>query len=639
MALSVPFTTTRRVRPLLTTTVIFVSLLVVSLHVVGGGAAAGEEKTPLEDHTSSHNNNDDIHGEDEEYVYAYAYEDPFDEMPPYLVPIGGPEELASIAAEREETPLLRWLASTSHEIEIESAAAAAVSSSPISDEFDDSNDEPKEKEILSTTTMIQQAALGGGHFGRVAVEEVPQSSTNRRIKPPLPSQLTKENESDDEGWWKFIAIILVAVIVGAFTTACLLITILLLYRNRCGGNKKRQQQQQQHSISSTSSCGDVEVVVVQQQQSPSRPPPEQQQCCTRNNNNSCCSVTNHAYVVEPTTAAPRCCYTDDDDNSSTTSSTELFLHSVAEHRIRCSEIVFKSGYMGPQNRLGIGGYGEVFKASWLGTPVAVKRLFDHRGCDSTIDFAHEVSLLSRLRHPHVVLWMGVIVEPSELSIVMEYMDRGSLSSVVHRRTSDGKTFANTLTVAMKMSWVHDIVEGMAYLHGRGIVHRDLTSNNVLLNKKGQAKITDFGLSKVKTSRLSPQKRQHGAAYYCAPEALGNDPYDYPCDVFSFGVIVWELMHRQRPFYGIDVHPFIAIVQREGSRFVRGTLEWNEAAIAGVPQVKDIALRCWLETSKDRPTFQELVGEVLFAPPSSLSPPSQQSPPVKPPCKESSAEES
>ena len=634
MALSVPFTTTR-VRPLLTTTVIFVSLLVVSLHVAGGGAAAGEEKTPLEDHTSSHNNND-IDGEDEEYVYAYAYEDPFDEMPPYLVPIGGPEELASIAAEREETPLLRWLASTSHEIEIESAAAAAVSSSPISDEFDDSNDEPKE--VLSTTTMIQQAALGGGHFGRVAVEEVPQSSTNRRIKPPLPSQLTKENESDDEGWWKFIAIILVAVIVGAFTTACLLITILLLYRNRCGGNKKRQQQQQQHSISSTSSCGDVEVVVVQQQQSPSRPPPEQQQCCTRNNN-SCCSVTNHAYVVEPTTAAPRCCYTDDDDNSSTTSSTELFLHSVAEHRIRCSEIVFKSGYMGPQNRLGIGGYGEVFKASWLGTPVAVKRLFDHRGCDSTIDFAHEVSLLSRLRHPHVVLWMGVIVEPSELSIVMEYMDRGSLSSVVHRRTPDGKTFANTLTVAMKMSWVHDIVEGMAYLHGRGIVHRDLTSNNVLLNKKGQAKITDFGLSKVKTSRLSPQKRQHGAAYYCAPEALGNDPYDYPCDVFSFGVIVWELMHRQRPFYGIDVHPFIAIVQREGSRFVRGTLEWNEAAIAGVPQVKDIALRCWLETSKDRPTFQELVGEVLFAPPSSLSPPSQQSPPVKPPCKESSAEAS
>jgi len=611
------FTTTRRgVRPLLTT--IFVSLLVVSLHVVGGGAAAGEEKTPLEDHTSSHNNNNnDIDGEDEEYVYAYAYEDPFDEMPPYLVPIGGPEELASIAAEREETPLLRWLASTSHEIEIESAAAAAVSS-PISDEFDDSNDEPKE--ILSTNTIIQQAALGGalggGHLGRVAVEEVPQSSTNRRIKPPLPSQLTKENESDDEGWWKFIAILLVAVIVGACSTACLLITILLLYRNRCGGNKKRQQQQQQqqHSISSTSSCGDVEVVVVQQQQSPSRPPPEQQQCCTRNNNNSCCSVTNHAYVVEPTTAAPRCCYTDDDDNSSTTSSTELFLHSVAEHRIRCSEIVFKSGYMGPQNRLGIGGYGEVFKASWLGTPVAVKRLFDHRGCDSTIDFAHEVSLLSRLRHPHVVLWMGVIVEPSELSIVMEYMDRGSLSSVVHRRTPDGKTFANTLTVAMKMSWVHDIVEGMAYLHGRGIVHRDLTSNNVLLNKKGQAKITDFGLSKVKTSRLSPQKRQHGAAYYCAPEALGNDPYDYPCDVFSFGVIVWELMHRQRPFYGIDVHPFIAIVQREGSRFVRGTLEWNEAAIAGVPQVKDIALRCWLETSKDRPTFQQLVGELVVSQP-------------------------
>ncbi|XRB15638.1 protein kinase domain-containing protein [Pseudoscourfieldia marina] len=290
---------------------------------------------------------------------------------------------------------------------------------------------------------------------------------------------------------------------------------------------------------------------------------------------------------------------------------------IEENRIPLEDIVFRGqNYMGPHNRLGIGGFGEVFKGKYVGTTVAVKRLIDQSGTDVLREFAREVSVLRKLRHPHVVLWMGVIIAPQQLSIVLEYMDRGSLSSVVHKMTPDGKAFADRLTTGMKMTWSSHIAEGMAYLHSKHIIHRDLTSNNVLMNKKGQAKITDFGLSKVKTSRLSQTSsaKKHGAAYYCAPEALRNDPYDYPCDVFSFGVILWELMHRQRPFYGVDIYPFIASVQREGSRFIRSTLEWNEAAIAGVPQVKDIALRCWLETSKDRPTFQQLVGELVVSQP-------------------------
>ena len=291
----------------------------------------------------------------------------------------------------------------------------------------------------------------------------------------------------------------------------------------------------------------------------------------------------------------------------------MFSPEFAYLRIDSESISYTRDCIGPHNRLGIGGYGEVYKGVWRGTPVAVKRLFDQRGAGQEV-FASEVSILSRLRHPRVVLWMGVIVEPQNLSIVMEYMDRGSLADVVHKMAPDGRTFANRLTTAMKMSWAHDIVEGMAYLHGQHIVHRDLTSNNVLMNKKGQAKITDFGLSKVKNSRHSngtSSAKKHGAAYYCAPEALRNDPYDYPCDVFSFGVILWELMHRQRPFDGVDIYPFIASVQREGTRYIRSALEWNEAAIVGVPQVKDIALRCWLETPRDRPAFQELVGELVL----------------------------
>ena len=271
--------------------------------------------------------------------------------------------------------------------------------------------------------------------------------------------------------------------------------------------------------------------------------------------------------------------------------------------------------MGIANRLGVGGYGEVYQGKWRGTHVAVKRLLDQQGVDVLREFASEVHILSRLRHPRVVLWMGVVLEPNNLSIVTEFMDKGSLGKVLHARNPRTRLPAN-----LRARWSHDIAEGMSYLHGQQIVHRDLTPNNVLVNRASQVKITDFGLSKIKTSRLSNRSGRQGAAFYCAPETLRNEPYDYPCDVFSFGVLLWELMHRRVPFAGQynDVLPFMAAMQRDGARIVVRALQWSddgaedEKAEDVAPTMRalaDVAARCWCERGAERPEFVALLPEL------------------------------
>lgn len=296
--------------------------------------------------------------------------------------------------------------------------------------------------------------------------------------------------------------------------------------------------------------------------------------------------------------------------------------TLGEHLILPEDIIYPDGRMDPNRRLGVGGYGEVYRGKWRGTDVAVKRLLDQNGEDVLREFASEVHILSRLRHPRVVLWMGVIVEPNNLSIVTEFMNKGSLGKVLH-----GTNPRTRLPLNLRARWAHDISEGMAYLHGQQIVHRDLTPNNVLVNRASQVKITDFGLSKIKTSRLSNRSGRQGAAFYCAPETLRNEPFDYPCDVFSFGVLLWELMHRRVPFDGHyrDVLPFMAAMQRDGARVVTRALVWSDAGMEDekaedVAQtmlaLADVAQRCWHERGAERPDFVALLQELRrFAQPS------------------------
>ncbi|KAK3159077.1 hypothetical protein QOZ80_2AG0145410 [Eleusine coracana subsp. coracana] len=153
--------------------------------------------------------------------------------------------------------------------------------------------------------------------------------------------------------------------------------------------------------------------------------------------------------------------------------------------------------------------------------------------------------MKRLRHPNVVLFMGAITRVPHLSIVTEFLPRGSLFRLIHRPN-------NQLDERKRLRMALDVARGMNYLHNCTpvIVHRDLKSPNLLVDKNWVVKVCDFGLSRMKNNTFLSSRSTAGTAEWMAPEVLRNEPSDEKCDVFSYGVILWELCTLLQPWEGI-----------------------------------------------------------------------------------------
>ena len=139
-------------------------------------------------------------------------------------------------------------------------------------------------------------------------------------------------------------------------------------------------------------------------------------------------------------------------------------------------------------RIGIGSYGEVYKGKWRGTEVAIKRLLEQKLSPSTVrDFRLEVNLLSKLRHPNIVLFLGAVTTPPQLAIITNFISRGSLFRLLHRTRVD-------IDPKRRLSVALDIAKGMNHLHSctPPVVHRDLKSPNLLVDKDWSVKVCDFG---------------------------------------------------------------------------------------------------------------------------------------------------
>eukprot|EP00210_Caulerpa_lentillifera_P001030 g993.t1 len=206
-------------------------------------------------------------------------------------------------------------------------------------------------------------------------------------------------------------------------------------------------------------------------------------------------------------------------------------------------------------RIAVGGFAEVFTANYQGSTVAVKRYFDQ---DSTAieQFRHEVSLLARLRHPNLILFMGYCRTP-ELSIIYEFMPRGSLFDIL--RSNDGTPLDDPHIEIVLVS----VARGMNYLHTRlpPILHLDLKSPNILIDHAWRVKITDFGVSQLRSRTLvSGNHGSEGTPHWMAPEAMRSEKVNESTDVFSFGVIIWELLTGRVPWH--DLHA-IQVIARVG----------------------------------------------------------------------------
>ncbi|GFR40685.1 hypothetical protein Agub_g1276 [Astrephomene gubernaculifera] len=245
-------------------------------------------------------------------------------------------------------------------------------------------------------------------------------------------------------------------------------------------------------------------------------------------------------------------------------------------------------------RIGGGSYGTVYRGTWRGTEVAVKLLGEQNVDEGRIrEFQAEVTIMNRLRHPNIVLFMGAVTTGEQLAIVTEFVPRGSLFRLLHDPNA-------TLDARRRLNMARDIAKGMEYLHSLRppVVHRDLKSPNLLVDRQWTVKVCDFGLSRTLSNTYLTAGTQAGTAEWMAPEVLRSEVCDEKCDVFSFGVIMYELVTGRKPWEGLNVGQVVAEVAFKHRRL---TLP------AGVePTVRSLIESCWANDPRERPSFTQIL---------------------------------
>ncbi|KAL3498612.1 hypothetical protein ACH5RR_041344 [Cinchona calisaya] len=245
-------------------------------------------------------------------------------------------------------------------------------------------------------------------------------------------------------------------------------------------------------------------------------------------------------------------------------------------------------------RIGIGSYGEVYRADWNGTEVAVKKFMNQDiSGDALTQFKCEVEIMLRLRHPNLVLFMGAVTRPPNLSILTEFLPRGSLFKLLHRSNVQ-------VDEKRRLRMALDVAKGMNYLHTSHpvIVHRDLKTPNLLVDKNWVVKVCDFGMSRIKHHTYLSSKSTAGTAEWMAPEVLRNEPSNEKSDVYSFGVILWELATLNVPWSGMNSMQVVGAVGFQGR-----CLSIPDRVD---PMIAEIISDCWDSDQHARPSFKEII---------------------------------
>ncbi|GFQ05389.1 serine/threonine-protein kinase ctr1 [Phtheirospermum japonicum] len=257
-----------------------------------------------------------------------------------------------------------------------------------------------------------------------------------------------------------------------------------------------------------------------------------------------------------------------------------------------AEILWEDLQIG--ERIGIGSYGEVYRGEWNGTEVAVKKFMkqDISG-DALEQFKCEIEIMLRLRHPNVVLLMGAVMQPPNMSILTEFLPRGSLYKLLHRPSI-------RIDEKRRIKMALDVAKGMNYLHSSHpvIVHRDLKTPNLLVDKNWVVKVCDFGMSRLQHNTFLSSKSAAGTAEWMAPEVLRNEQSNEKSDVYSFGVILWELATLRVPWSELNSMQVVGAVGFQGRHLdIPPMVE---------PLVADIITDCWNRNSQARPSFAQII---------------------------------
>jgi len=245
-----------------------------------------------------------------------------------------------------------------------------------------------------------------------------------------------------------------------------------------------------------------------------------------------------------------------------------------------------------EKRIGKGNFGEVWFGKYLGLDVAIKRLFftDDDFMQKYIE--REMDTLTGLTHPNIVQLMGICTERNDVYIITEFVGGGNLRKKL-------KDKGQRLTWATRKQYAVDIALAMTYLHHKKIMHRDLKSPNLLIGTDGKLKVCDFGLARSSPTEKDQYVTTVGTNEWMAPEVAMQEPYDNSADVFSYAMVLYELITREKP----------------PERKIKDAYAWNAEEMKKTipadtpPEFWNLLVECASFDPSKRPPFKEIVKKI------------------------------
>ena len=262
-----------------------------------------------------------------------------------------------------------------------------------------------------------------------------------------------------------------------------------------------------------------------------------------------------------------------------------------------------------QKRIGCGTFGDVFqvkheKSREIYAAKIIKKSIQTDFNDRLRDLSREVNILSTIKHPSVVVFIGFssvdFNNEKNPVIITEILPNGSLYDVLSLERKGLSNFNWNMT--RKLINIYGIASAMSFLHANKIIHRDLKPANILMDEFLCPKIADFGLSKKmhtnESSKIIGSTLDcKGTPLYMAPEIWSNAEYSTACDVYAFGIILYEILSTEEPFKELSMYDV-------RSQTLKGIRPKIDSSIP--PSYTDLIQCCWAQNPADRPSFDEIV---------------------------------
>ncbi|MBA0715261.1 hypothetical protein Golax_014170 [Gossypium laxum] len=273
-----------------------------------------------------------------------------------------------------------------------------------------------------------------------------------------------------------------------------------------------------------------------------------------------------------------------------------------------------------RNAIAHGTYGTVYRGLYDTQDVAVKVFnWGEDGIATAAEaaairssFCQEVAVWHKLDHPNVTKFIGASMGTSNLKIrtkdatsqnnsvlpssaccvVVEYVAGGTLKNYLIRNRRKKLAFKVVIQIAL------DLSRGLSYLHSKKIVHRDVKTENMLLDARRILKIADFGVARVEAQNPQDMTGETGTLGYMAPEVLDGKPYNRKCDVYSFGICLWEIYCCDMPYANLSFADFTSAVVRQNLR--------PEIPRCCPSALASIMRKCWDPHPERRPDMDEVV---------------------------------